>query len=288
MNEDIVYLNGQFVPAVDAKISVFDRGFLFGDRVYEVIPFYQGVGFQLQPHLKRLQYSLDAVGIKTDTDWSSVLTELVQRNGGGNVSVYLQITRGSADKRTAAIDPQLQPTCFACCSPIRDIYSGGADTIAGIAALVVPDLRWQRCDIKANGLLPNILALQQAHAAGCQEAIQQRDHLITEGGSSNIFIVEQGRLLTPKLEAGILSGTTRDLVLKLADDAGIAAEEADITYEQLLAADEVWISSSTRAVVPVLKVDGQTIANGEKGPLWRRMFEMFATFQQRLMSGEPR
>lgn len=286
MNPDIVYLNGEYLPATEAQISVFDRGFLFGDSVYEVIPYYRGVGFRLVEHLVRLRHSLEAVRIGAEQDWRVILDELVARNGGGNLSVYLQVSRGSAGRRTPAYDSSLQPTVFACCTPIRDIYAAGADSVQGYRVIVTADLRWHRCDIKATGLLPNILVLQQAREAGADEALMMRDGVLSEGGSSNLFVVKNGVLYTPKLGSEILGGTTRDLVLALAREAGIPYQETDLTYEQLLAADEVWISSSTRAVVPVLEVDGQVIGDGLKGPLWRRMFDLFTHLQHRLMTGE--
>ncbi|WP_027855641.1 aminotransferase class IV [Marinobacterium litorale] len=286
MSREIVYLNGEFLPADQARISVFDRGFLFGDSVYEVIPYYRGVSFRLEQHLKRLGHSLAALRIPLALDWPGVLNELVALNGGGNLSVYLQVTRGDAGRRTPVYDDSMHPTCFACCNPIRDIYAAGPDGIEGIAVLVTADLRWHRCDIKANGLLPNILVLQQAREAGAQEALMIREGILTEGGSSNLFLVKCGVLYTPKLSSEILGGTTRELVLELAREAGIPYQETDLSYENLLDADEVWISSSTRAVVPVLEVDGRPVGAGVKGPLWRRMFELFSQFHHRLMTGE--
>lgn len=286
MSAEIVYLNGEFLPAAEAKVSVFDRGFLFGDSVYEVIPFYRGVGFRVEQHLIRLGHSLAALRIPLELDWSALLDELVQRNGGGNLSVYLQVTRGNAGRRTPAYDDSMHPTVFACCNPIRDIYAAGPDGIEGIRVIVTEDLRWHRCDIKANGLLPNILVLQQAREAGAQEALMIRDGILTEGGSSNLFVVKCGVLYTPGLSSEILGGTTRQLVLELAAAEGIPCQESELRYEHLLEADEVWISSSTRAVVPVLEVDGKPVGSGEKGPLWRRMFELFSQFHHRLMNGD--
>ncbi len=283
---DIVFLNGNFIAADQATVSVFDRGFLFGDSVYEVIPFYQEVGFRLDEHLKRLQYSLQALRIDLEFDWQAMLSELVRRNGGGSLSVYLQVTRGSAGRRTHAIEQGLQPTIFACCQPIRDIYHEGVDQIDGIKVIVTADLRWHRCDIKATNLLPNILVLQQAKESGAQEALLVRDGVLSEGASCNFFIVEQGVIYTPPQGSGILSGTTRELILSLSDWHGIPRQETDITYERLIAADEVWISSSTRGVVPVLQVDGHQIGNGLKGALWRRMFELFTRYQHQLITGE--
>jgi len=281
-----IYLNGQMLPAEQAKISVFDRGFLFGDSVYEVIPFYQGRGFRLQEHLQRLEHSLKAVQIKAKFDWQSILKQLVVANGGGNLSVYLQVSRGVAEGRSHSYDDTMQPTVFACCNPIRDIYQGGAEQVAGISAIVTADLRWHRCDIKATGLLPNILVVQQAKHAGADEALMMRDGFLTEGASCNLFVIDKGVIYTPKRSSGILGGTTRALILDLADEHAIPTQEVDIDYEQLMGADEVWISSSTRAIVPVLTIDGQPIADGKKGALWAQMFDLFIRYQQSLMRGD--
>ncbi|MBV0932437.1 D-amino acid aminotransferase [Marinobacterium weihaiense] len=286
MNSEVVYLNGQFLPPEQAQISVFDRGFLFADSVYEVIPFYQGVGFRLQEHLQRLAYSLDAIGLQAEQDWPVLLNELVRRNGGGNRSVYLQISRGSEGRRRFASEGKLQPTVFACTTPIRHIYDEGADRIQGYNVILTDDLRWHRCDIKSTGLLANLLMQQQAHRAGADEALLVRDGVLSEGTSSNLFVVRDGVIHTPRLSAGILGGTTRALILELATDAGIPCQETDLRPEALATADEVWISSSTRGVVPVTRIDGQPVADGQKGPLWQHMFALFTRFQHRLMTGE--
>ncbi|WP_261843870.1 aminotransferase class IV [Aliamphritea ceti] len=282
---DIVHLNGQLLAADKAKISVFDRGFLFGDSIYEVIPFYQGKGFRLIEHIQRLEHSLRAIQIRTDIDWQLLLDNLVTANGGGNLSVYLQVSRGASEERSHQYDADLTPTVFACCKPIKDIYADGADSVEGIAAIVTADLRWRRCDIKATGLLPNILVLQQARQAGAAEAILIRDGILTEGASSNLFMVENGVIYTPKSSSEILGGVTRELLLQLADEQGIPCLQVDIEYSRLLTADEVWISSSTRAIVPVLSIDGQKIADGNKGRLWQQMFERFIQLQHRMMHG---
>ncbi|BBB28466.1 aminotransferase class IV [Neptunomonas japonica] len=283
---DTVYLNGEYIPADQATVSVFDRGFLFSDSVYEVIPFYQGVGFRLEEHLQRLEHSLRALRIDLKFDWVATLSRLVELNGGGNLSVYLQVTRGSAGKRVHAIDHHLRPTVFACCQPIRDVYQEGADKVEGIKVIVTADLRWHRCDIKSTCLLPNILVLQQARELGAQEAILQRDGALTEGASCNFFIVEQGVLYTPPIGTEILSGTTRALILELADQNGIPRQEAKIDYQRLIQADEVWISSSTRAIVPVVQIDDYVVGDGQNGLLWQRMFEIFTRYQHQLMTGE--
>lgn len=281
-----VYLNGQFLPPEQAHISVFDRGFLFGDSVYEVIPFYQGVGFRLEEHLNRLAYSLRALQIRPDLDWPDILNELVSRNGGGNLSVYLQVTRGAAESRSHRYDPDMQPTVFACCTPIRDIYEDGADDIPAISAIVTADLRWHRCDVKSTCLLPNIMVVHQAQAQQADEALMMRDGKLTEGASCNVFLVQRGVIYTPKRSSEILGGITRELILQLADEHAIPYQEVDIDYDMLVQADEVWISSSTRGVVPVTSLDGVLVGDGKKGPLWRQMFELFIQYQKKLMSGQ--
>ena len=282
---DIVHLNGQLLAANQAKVSVFDRGFLFGDSIYEVIPFYQSKGFRLDEHIQRLENSLRAIQIRTEIDWKQLLDDLVAANGGGNLSIYLQVSRGASEERSHQYDADLIPTVFACCKPIKDIYAHGADSVQGIAAIVTADLRWRRCDIKATGLLPNILVLQQARQAGAAEAILIRDGVLTEGASSNLFMVENGVIYTPKSSSEILGGVTRELLLQLADEQGIPCQQVDIEYPRLLAADEVWISSSTRAIVPVLIIDGKKIGDGNKGRLWQQMFERFIQLQHRMMHG---
>ena len=282
---NIVYLNGVFQPASEARISVFDRGFLFGDSVYEVIPFYQGVGFRLEAHLERLRHSLRAVRIHTELDWHDILQELVAQNGGGNMSVYLQVSRGDVGERSHDFDEAMAPTVFACCQPIANIYTAGTAKVQPIKAIVTADVRGHRCDIKSTCLQSNIMVLQQARSQGASEALQVRDGLLTEGTSSNLYVVRQNVIYTPKLSSEILGGITRQLVLELADEHGIQYQETDIDYEQLLDADEVLISSSTRAVVPVVEVDGEIIGDGEPGPLWAKMFQLFIDFHHTLMTG---
>lgn len=281
-----VYLNGQYMAESEAKISVFDRGFLFGDSVYEVIPYYQGEGFRLQEHIDRLVHSLRAVRIKNDQDWQKITDRLVELNGGGNLSVYLQVTRGSSGKRSHIYSEDLEPTVFACCSPIKNVWQAGAEEVVPIRAIVTEDLRWHRCDIKSTCLLPNILVLQQARDEGVEEAIFSRDDKLTEGSACNLFLVKRGVLYTPKRSSEILGGITRELILELADEHAIQYQEIDVSYERMLSADEVWVSSSTRGIIPVIEVDGRPIGDGVKGPVWNKMFELFTDFQRKLMTGQ--
>ncbi len=286
MPMNIVYLKGRFMAAEDATLSPFDRGFLFGDSVYEVVPYFRGIGFRLHEHIARLEHSLRAVRIQASEDWVVLLDELVRRNGGGNLSVYLQVTRGDCGSRSHRYDADLKPTIFACCAPVANFAAVRTDDVAGISAIVTADLRWHRCDIKSTCLLPNILVLQQARDQQADEALLLRNGLLTEGTSCNLFIVCQGVIYTPKRSSDILGGITRELILGLADTHGMQYQEVDIDYETLMGADEVWISSSTRGVVPVTRVDGRAIGKGKKGPVWARMFELLARYQQQLMTGE--
>jgi len=279
---DIVYLNGQYVAASDAKISVFDRGFLFADSVYEVIPYYQGVGFQLERHLTRLSTSLKAIGITSDIDFEQITNNLVLKNGGGNLSVYLQVTRGAGLRRSHLIDAQMQPTVFACTTAISNNYTMALDDVSAIKVVVCEDLRWQRCDIKSTSLLPNILAMDLARSKGAHEAILLRNGLIQEGASSNVFIVKNGCLIAPKVSQAILSGTTSELVQKIAKQQSIEFSHQDISYQQLLDADEVWISSSTRGLLPVTQVDEVLIAQGQIGPVWQQLYLLIAEHQNAL------
>lgn len=270
------------MAAADAKVSVFDRGFLFADSVYEVIPYYQGIGFQLERHLTRLRASLNAIGIASDINFEQITNNLVLQNGGGNLSVYLQVTRGAGLKRSHLIDAQMQPTVFACTTVISNNYTMLLDDVLAIKVIVCEDLRWQRCDIKSTSLLPNILAMDQARSKGAHEAILVRNGLIQEGASSNVFMVKNGYLIAPKVSRAILSGTTSELIQKIAKQQNIKFSHQDITYQQLLSADEVWISSSTRGLLPVTQVDESLIAQGQIGPMWQQLYALLAEHQHAL------
>ncbi|HEY5717682.1 MAG TPA: D-amino acid aminotransferase [Motiliproteus sp.] len=279
-----VYLNGRYVAKEDAQVSVFDRGFLFADSVYEVVPYYNGKGFRLEEHCARLQRSLTAVSISIDLPWDALLNQLVERNGGGNLAVYLQVTRGNDGYRYHHYSATIEPTVVAYCYPLPSPLAQGLDQVQGIAAALVDDLRWQRCDIKATGLMANVMALQQALAQGAQEALLVRDGFLTEGSACNLLLVRDGCIYTPPKSAFILGGTTRDLVLELAAEAAIPVREQALTPADAFAADELWITSSTRWVIPVLQLDGRPIGDGRKGPLWHTIAELFRQFEQRVQT----
>ncbi len=281
------FLNGTFLPLDRAQVSVMDRGFLFGDGVYEVIPVYAGKLFRLTHHLKRLQNSLDGVRIGnplTDFEWTEILTELVARNTGSDQDVYLQVTRGAAARRDHAFPVDTRPTVFAMSTPasaMRDIASE-----IGIKAITLPDIRWQKCDIKAITLLPNVLLRQQAIDAASAEAILIKNGHATEGAASNIFIVHNGVLVTPPKGPSLLPGITRDLVLELAAANGIPFREAGITEQDLEQAEEVWVTSSTREISPVTHLNDEIVGDGQPGPLWQRMIQLYQDYKVALRRGE--
>ena len=267
------FLNGEFLALEDAKVSVLDRGFLFSDSVYEVIPYYDGRGFGLDAHLERLARSLDMLGIAHPydiDDWRRILAELVEANGGGDLAVYLQITRGVPERRDHRITHDLKPTVVAFCQD-RPPHDPAALT-DGIAAVTQEDTRWHYCTIKSTSLLANVLAADAARAQGANEAIMVRDGAVLEGTSSNVFAVIDGQLVTPALRDTILPGITRGLVLDLAAREGVDHAELDtLTPDALRDASEIWVTSSIREIFPVTRLDGAAVGEGVPGPVWTRM-----------------
>ena len=273
-----VFLNGEFLAPDQAKVSVLDRGFLLGDGVYEVIPVYQGCCFQLEEHLHRLQASLDGVRMTnpySTTQWTAIINDLISRNGGEDLAVYLQVTRGVAP-RDHAFPEGVTPTVFIMANPIQPIPESYKKQ--GIKVITVPDIRWQNCDIKAITLLPNSLLKQQAQDVGAQEALLIRDGYLTEGSSSNAYAVLNGKIYTAPKDEKVLPGITRELVIELAKKAGIPVIEQAVSLEQLRQAEEVWVSSSTREVLPVTELDGELVGNGQPGTIWQTID---ALYQQR-------
>ncbi|MBI5450444.1 MAG: D-amino acid aminotransferase [Gammaproteobacteria bacterium] len=280
-----IFLNDRFLPADQACISPLDRGFVFGDGVYEVIPAYGGRLFRLEEHLRRLTDSLTAIRMTAPfaaDRWQQILNELLHRNGGGDQAVYLQITRGVAP-RDHLIPAGIPPTIFAMSNPIKPV----AEQLRaqGISAVVLDDIRWQYCHIKAITLLPNVLLRQQALELGADEALLMRDGLITEGTACNVFIVKDGQLLTPPKSQWLLPGITRDLILELAQTHDIPHRQCDIASSDLRTADEIWVTSSTREIVAVTRLDNQTVGNGQPSPLYHRMSMIFQDYKQACRDG---
>ncbi|MGZ8927232.1 MAG: D-amino acid aminotransferase [Methylobacter sp.] len=277
MDNKTVYLNGQYLPLCDAKISVMDRGFLFGDGIYEVIPSYSGKMFHFQDHMERLENSLASIRLPNPhdrTQWLEILTPLLDKNL--DQSIYLQITRGVASKRDHAFPENITPTVFAMCSNIVPFESLNS----GVKALSVDDSRWELCNVKATTLLANILLRQQAVEQGCAEAILVKDGYVTEGAASNIFAVLDGILVTPPIGREILPGITRNVILELARENNIPYSEGIISLDALKTASEIWLTSSTREIVPVVQLDNEAIANGKPGPIWRTMNQLFQAYKQ--------
>ncbi len=274
------------MPQSEARISPLDRGFLFADGVYEVIPAYQGHPFRLDEHLQRLDGSLSAIALSnplTREQWRDVLTTLVMRNGGGNLAIYVQVTRGTTQRRDHGFPPVgTPPTLFAMTSPIDPPAAESPDTTTGVGAITLDDIRWVRCDIKSIALLPNILMRQQALTNHAAEAILLRDGFVTEGAASNVFIVRKGQIETPPRSHLILGGVTRDLVIELARNQGLPIEEREIQEAELREADEIWLTSSTREIVPVVTLNGHAVANGKPGPLWKQMARHYVQLKRAL------
>lgn len=281
-----VFLNGGFLPQEQAFVPVMDRGFVFGDGVYEVIPVYGGRLFRLDEHLQRLQHSLDGIRLAnpmTHAEWADILQRLVRENGDGEQSVYLQVTRGHAP-RDHAFPLDAKPTIFISSTPLKPV---AAELLKnGVAAITLEDIRWKYCHIKAIALLPNILLRQQAIDAEAQEAILIRDGVITEGAASNVFIVTEGVIKTPPKGPFLLPGITRDLVLELAAAHGLAHEESEFGPEALTKAEEIWLTSSTRELLPVTRLDNRAVGSGRPGPVWHQMYQHYQHYKQALIAGE--
>jgi len=283
MATDIIYLNGTFMPLADARVPVLDRGFIFGDGVYEVIPVYSRRPFRLTEHFQRLQHSLDAIRLAnplTNADWAQLIHEIVARNTGDDQSVYLQITRGAA-RRAHEFPMDVQPTVFMMSNPLVTPSREQIET--GVACITATDFRWLRCDIKSVSLLANCLLKQLAVDAGAAEVVLLRDGSLTEAAASNVFVVRAGTLLAPPKDHLILPGITYDVVLELAAANRIPHEVRHVTEQELRAADEIWLSSSTKEVLAVTTLDGKAVGSGKPGALFRRMHALYQDFKQTVM-----
>lgn len=278
-----VYLNGRFVPRDQACIPITDRGFLFGDSVYEVIPAYGGAPLRLAQHLDRLDRSLAAIHMAnplSHAEWARVIAELTAQLPGQDQQLYIQVTRGAPEEREHRIPEGLAPTVLATTRTLPQRRSDADQQ--GISAITLDDIRWQRCDIKATTLLANVLAHHHAREEGVDEAILVRDGRALEGTASNLFIVSQGLLITPPTDNCILPGITRDLVLELAQEEGIPYAEASIAAADLEQAQEIWLTSSTREIRPVTRLNGKPVGDGQPGPLWRRTCRLLDAYKERL------
>ena len=276
---DTVFLNGAYLPLSDAKVSVLDRGFLFGDGVYEVIPVYAGRLFRLEQHIDRLNRSLQGIRLelrKSLAEWLEIFRPML--DSSKDQYIYLQVTRGYAPNRDHGFPERVVPTVFAMCSEIKT-FPG---RINGIKAVTIDDTRWQLCNVKAITLLANLLLRQEALDQDCAEAILVRNGYVTEGSASNVFVVIDDELITPPKNNEILPGITRDVVLELAEANQIPCREDIIAQEALQHASEVWVTSSTREIVPVVEVDGKRIGSGKPGPFYQKMDQLLQVYKQSL------
>ncbi len=279
-----VFLNGKFMPLEDAHISPLDRGFIFGDGVYEVIPFYADRALRLGEHLRRLQRSLDELEIAnpyTTAQWEAHIGGLVAKNDGGNIAVYIQITRGVA-KRDFAPPKGITQTVFMMANPLptpkREIYE------QGISAVSLDDNRWLRCHIKATALLGAVMLKHASNSEGADEAVLFRDGYLTESSASNIAAVKNGVILCPPLDNLILPGITYELMIELAKKANMPLEIRKVSRREVKNADELWIMSSTKEVVAITTLDGKPVGHGlnagKPGPMFWQMYELFQAYKR--------
>ena len=273
-----VYLNGQFLPIEEAKISVLDRGFIYGDGVYELIPVYHRQPFRMPQHLRRLQHSLDGIRLAnphTNGEWEALIRDLIAKQPFDDQGVYFQVTRGVA-KRDHAFPKDTPPTVFMMSNPLP---TPSAEQVAkGVAVVTAEDNRWRRCDLKTISLVGNVLMRQLAADVGALETVMFRDGFLTEASASNVLVVIDGRIVVPPKDNLILPGITYDAAIEFAADAGIPCEVRPVPRAEALGADEMWLSSSTKEFLAITTVDGKPFGGGVPGPVFRKMH---ALFQQR-------
>lgn len=275
-HDSTVYLNGEKLPLSQAKISVLDRGFIFGDGVYEVVPGYNRKPFRLKEHLARLMRSLNKIEIHTGKDeafWEELVRSLMQEAPWDDNYVYIQVTRGVAKRDHAFPNPEVSPTIFAMSSPFKRLTE--QERTVGVKALSFEDKRWLHCDIKSVSLLGNVLAKQYAVSHGVQDVVQFRDGLLTEGASSNIWVVKNGTLIAPKRDNRILEGIRYALLAELAQKVGVPFEERDVRREEVEQADELLLTAATREVVAITSYDNQPVGDGTPGPVFKKLRQAY-------------
>ena len=276
-----LYLNGNYTAVKKAKISVFDRGFMFGDGVYEVIPVYSGKLFRSEGHLARLQHSLDAIDIPnplTTLQWIEIFSTLIEHNFPSVDSViYLQITRGTMEKRDHAWPPDMQPNVLVTCT--EQVYATQDSATAGEKAVTLDDTRWSDCHIKTINLLANALLHQEARNQGANEAILIREGFAIEGSQSNLFIVRDDIVITPPKSRHMLGGITREIVLELCQQNKIICSEKNISEDDLHQADEIWLSSATREILPIVTLNQHAVGNGRPGVVWQQIIQLYHEYK---------
>ena len=272
----LVYLNGEYKPIEEASVNVLDRGFIFGDGVYEVIPIFNRKVFRFSEHILRLENSLKAIYMRNplkENEWNQIFNKLINSLDESNQSIYLQITRG-VSKRDHDITIANEPTIFVMSRPMS------TNTLfSGIKAITHEDIRWKYCDIKAITLLPSILLRYKAKEQGAKETILIRNEYVTEGAASNIFVCNDGKILTPPKTKHVLSGITRDLLIEILLSNNLPFIESLIDENTLMGANEIWVTSSTWEIVPVIELDGKSVGSGEPGPIWQHVNQLYQEFK---------
>jgi D-alanine transaminase len=285
----MVFLNGKLIPMEEARIPVLDRGFIFGDGIYELVPVYSRVPFRLDEHLARLERSLGEVKIRnpyTRAQWRQHIFALIDAQAFDDQGIYFQVTRGVA-KRDHAFPKNAEPTVFIMSNPLVNPPKEQVDN--GASAMSAADYRWQRCDIKVTSLIGNCLLRQISAEAGGAETILFRDGKLTEASASNVFIVKQGTILSPSKGNLILPGITYDVITEIAQSNGMPLQyRDDITETEVRGADEVWVTSSSKEVLAIVELDGRKIADGRPGPVFRRMHQLYQEYKQKVMRAGKR
>lgn len=279
----LVFLNGSFMPIEEARVPVLDRGFIFGDGVYELVPVYSRVPFRMDEHLARLERSLAAVRIRNPysrAEWRDIILQLVAKQPFEDQGIYFQVTRGVA-KRDHAFPKDATPTVFLMSNPL--VCPAQALVERGAAAVTAVDNRWHRCDIKSISLIGNCLLRQVSADAGAVETILFRDGRLTEASASNVFVVRRGVILCPPKSNLILPGITYDVIAELAQSAGMPFEIRDVSEAEVRDADEVWVTSSSKEVLAIATLDGKPVGAGKPGPVFQQMYRLYQEFKQKVM-----
>ena len=282
MTSSIAHFNGQLMPLDKISVSPLDRGFIFGDGVYEVIPVYEGAMMRGREHFERLQRSMDEIQLQnphTTDEWLKLVEDLLKHHPG-NQSVYIQVTRGVPPKRDHVIPKGVKPTVFMMCQPLASPSKEAVEN--GVACVTSRDFRWEKCHVKSTSLLGNVLARQISADAGATETILLRNGCVTEASASNVFVVKNGGVAASPQDNLILLGITYDLLTKLAKEGAIKLEIRPIPEAELRSADEVWLSSSTKEVLAVTTLDGKPVGNGKPGPVFKRMHALFQDYKAKL------
>ena len=270
----IVYLNGEFLRLADAKVSVLDRGFIYGDGVYEVVPVYRRKPFRMPQHLARLARTLEGVRLADPHPgrWPALIEELIARQPFDDQAVYLQVTRGVA-KRDHTFPTDVAPTVFMMSNPLS--LPSREQVEHGAAVVTADDNRWLRCDLKTTSLIGNVLMRQYAADHDAIETVMFRNDYLTEASASNVLVVRNGTVIAPPKDNLILPGITYDATLEIAAGANVPLEVRPVSRDEAMSADEMWLSSSSKEVLAVTRVDGKPFAGGKPGPVFRRVYEAF-------------